>query len=107
MDRWSALSAGEMTLLDRIFWSSGISREALASGTHVSKTRANAAVAGLLEQGLLEATGQLISTGGRRAGTLRLSRGLGVLIGVAMGATGLEVGVLAMQESLKLRETAS
>jgi len=94
MDRWSALSAGEMTLLDRIFWSSGISREALASGTNVSKTRANAAVAGLLEQGLLEATGQLIPTGGRRAGTLRLSRRIGVLIGVAMGATGLEVGVL-------------
>ena len=94
MDRWSALSAGEMTLLDRIFWSSGISREALATGTNVSKTRANAAVAGMLEQGLLEATGQLVPTGGRRAGTLRLSRGLGVLIGVAMGATGLEVGVL-------------
>ena len=83
-----------MTLLDRIFWSSGISREALATGTNVSKTRANAAVAGMLEQGLLEATGQLVPTGGRRAGTLRLSRGLGVLIGVAMGATGLEVGVL-------------
>ena len=95
MDRWSALSAGEMTLLDRIFWSSGISREALASGTNVSKTRANATVAGLLEQGLLETTGQLIATGGRRAGTLRLSRGIGVLIGVAMGATGLEVGVLS------------
>jgi glucokinase-like ROK family protein len=94
MDRWSALSAGEMTLLDRIFWSSGISREALASGINVSKTRANAAVAGLLEQGLLETTGQLIPTGGRRAGTLRLSRGIGVLIGVAMGATGVEVGVL-------------
>jgi glucokinase-like ROK family protein len=100
MDRWSALSAGEMTLLDRIFWSSGISREALASGTNVSKTRANAAVAGLLEQGMLEATGQLISTGGRRAGTLRLSRGIGVLIGVAMGATGLEVGVLTPDLSL-------
>ena len=62
MDRWSALSAGEMTLLDRIFWSSGISREALATGTNVSKTRANAAVAGMLEQGLLEATGQLVPT---------------------------------------------
>ena len=101
MDRWSALSAGEMTLLDRIFWSSGISREALASGTNVSKTRANATVAGLLEQGLLETTGQLIATGGRRAGTLRLSRGIGVLIGVAMGATGLEVGVLSPDLTLR------
>jgi glucokinase-like ROK family protein len=107
MDRWSALSAGEMTLLDRIFWSSGISREALATGTNVSKTRANAAVAGLLEQGLLEATGQLVPTGGRRAGTLRLSRGLGVLIGVAMGATGLEVGVLTPDLTLLAHHSES
>ncbi len=95
MERWNAFSAGEMTLLGRIFWSSGISREALATGSTFSKTRANAAVAGMLEQGVLETTGQQVPTGGRRAGTLRLSRGLGVLIGVAMGATGLEVGVLA------------
>ncbi|HJW12795.1 MAG TPA: ROK family protein [Albitalea sp.] len=84
-----------MTLLDHVFWSTSISREALASGSSFSKTRANAAVAGMLEQGVLEATGEQVPTGGRRAETLRLSRGLGVLVGVAMGATGLEVGVLA------------
>ena len=95
MLRWNELSAREMSLLDHVFWSSGISREALAIGAAVSKSRANAAVAGLLEQGVLEATGEQVSTGGRRAGTLRLSRSIGVLLGVAMGATGLEVGVLA------------
>ena len=95
MDRWKQLSANEMTLLDHVFWSSRISREALASGSSFSKSRANAAVAGLLEQGVLEPTGERQPTGGRRAGTLRLSRGLGVLVGVALGATGLEVGILA------------
>jgi glucokinase-like ROK family protein len=94
MDRWKQLSANEMTLLDHVFWSSRISREALASGSSFSKSRANAAVAGMLEQGVLEPTGERKSTGGRRAGTLRLSRGLGVLVGVALGATGLEVGIL-------------
>jgi len=95
MVRWKELSASEMTLLDHVFWSSSISREALASGSSFSKSRANAAVAGMLEQGVLEATGEQVATGGRRAETLRLARGLGVLLGVALGATGLEVGVLA------------
>jgi glucokinase-like ROK family protein len=95
MDRWKQLSANEMTLLDHVFWSSRISRDALASGSSFSKSRANAAVAGMLEQGVLEPTGERQTTGGRRAGTLRLSRGLGVLVGVALGATGLEVGILA------------
>ena len=95
MVRWKELSANEMTLLDHVFWSSSISREALATGSSFSKTRANAAVAGMLEQGVLEATGEQVATGGRRAETLRLSRGLGVLLGVALGATALEVGVLA------------
>ncbi|WP_374563343.1 ROK family protein [Ideonella sp.] len=83
-----------MTLLDHVFWSSRISREALATGSSFSKSRANAAVAGMLEQGVLEATGEQVATGGRRAETLRLSRNLGVLLGAALGATGLEVGVM-------------
>jgi len=95
MVRWNDLSASDITLLDHVFWSSTISREALASGASFSKSRANAAVASLLEQGLLEATGEQVATGGRRAETLRLSHRLGVLVSVAMGATGLEVGVLS------------
>ena len=94
MVRWKELSANEMTLIDHVFWSSGISREALAVSSSFSKSRANAAVAGMLEQGVLEQTGEQVTTGGRRAETLRLSRSLGVLLGVAMGATSLEVGVL-------------
>jgi len=95
MDRWKRLSSNEMTVLDHVFWSSRISREAVASGSSFSKSRANAAVAAMLEQGVLEPTGEQQTTGGRRATTLRLSRNLGVLVGVAVGATALEVGVLA------------
>jgi glucokinase-like ROK family protein len=92
--RWNELSANEIALLDHVFWSSGISREALAVNSSFSKSRANAAVAGMLEQGVLERTGELVTTGGRPAGTLRLSRNLGVLLAVAMGATNLDVAVL-------------
>ena len=58
MVRWNELSPSEMTLLDHVFWSSGISREALATASAFSKSRANAAVAGMLEQGVLEPTGE-------------------------------------------------
>jgi glucokinase-like ROK family protein len=92
---WRELKDGERTVLDHVFWASGISRDALATASSFSKTRANATVAELLEQGLLEQTGEQVGTGGRRAETLRLSRSLGVLIGVAVGATGLEVGILS------------
>ncbi len=92
---WKGLKSGERTVLDHVFWASGISRDALAAASSFSKTRANAAVAELLEQGLLEQTGEQVPTGGRRAETLRLSRSLGTLIGVAVGATGLEVGILS------------
>ena len=99
--RWKDLRPSEITLLDHVFWSSATSREALASHTAFSKSRANAAVAGLLEQGVLEATGEQVATGGRRAGTLRVSHELGVLVAVALGATGLEVGVLAPDLSVR------
>ena len=92
---WKGLRSGEKALLDHVFWASGISRDALASASSFSKTRANAAVAELLDQGLIEETGQQMATGGRRAEVLRLSRSLGGLIGVAVGATGLEVGILS------------
>lgn len=105
MQRWKDLTVNELTLLDQVFWSSAISREALALGAAFSKSRANAAVAGLIEQGMLESTGEQVATGGRRAGTLRLSRDLGVLLGVALGATGLEVGVLAPDLTLLARHS--
>ncbi len=91
---WSGLSDGEMAVLDALFWSNGLSRDALTTRTAFSKTRANAAVAGLLGQGLVEEVGLQSSTGGRRAETLRLNRGLGVLLGADLGATGLDVAVL-------------
>ncbi|HSI48868.1 MAG TPA: ROK family protein [Ideonella sp.] len=94
MQRWQ-LSRNETALLDHIFWSSGLSRDALSGQAAFSKSRTNAAVAGLLAQGVIETTEEQVATGGRRAQTLRLSRRLGVLISVAMGATGVEVGVLA------------
>jgi len=92
--RWQQLSAAEMNLLQTVFWSPGISRNALAGRLGFSRSKANALAAGLVEQGLLEETGLQDSSGGRRPETLQLARSLGVLIGVDLGATSLDVAVM-------------
>ena len=94
MTRWDQLSAAEMDLLQTVFWSPGTSRTALADRLDYSRSKANALAAGLVEQGLLEETGLQASSGGRRPETLQLARGLGVVIGVDLGATSLDVAVM-------------
>lgn len=88
------LSAKELSVLEGVFWSHGPSRDALSTQLNFSKTRANAVVAGLIEQGWLDEVGQRASSGGRRAETLQLHRGLGVLLCADLGATSVEVAAL-------------
>src|SRR4051812_15236537 len=83
-----------MDVLQTVFWSLGSSRNALADRLDCSKSKANALAAGLIEQGLLEETGLQASSGGRRPETLRLASGLGVIVGVDLGATSLDVAVV-------------
>ncbi|HEY4066095.1 MAG TPA: ROK family protein [Burkholderiaceae bacterium] len=94
MSRWATLSANEQSALEGVFWSHGPSREALAERLGYSKTRSNAVVAGLIEQGWLDEIGARASSGGRRAETLQLHRGLGVLLCADLGATSVELAVL-------------
>ena len=59
-----------------------------------SKSKANALIAGLVEQGVLAEAGLQPSSGGRRAENLQLSDSLGVLLGIDIGATSLDLAVL-------------
>ena len=92
--RWSRLTGDEMQLLETTFWSAGGSRHGMAERLGFSKSKANTLIAGLIEQGLLAESGLQESSGGRRAENLQLHSGLGVLIGVDVGATSLDVAVL-------------
>jgi glucokinase-like ROK family protein len=83
-----------MQLLETTFWSAGGSRHGMAEGLGFSKSKANALIAGLVEQGLLAEAGLQRSSGGRRPENLQLHSGLGVLLGVDIGATSLDVAVL-------------
>jgi glucokinase-like ROK family protein len=83
-----------MKLLETTFWSAGGSRHGMAEGLGFSKSKANALIAGLVEQGLLAEAGLQRSSGGRRPENLQLHAELGVLLGVDIGATSLDVAVL-------------
>ena len=91
---WDTLSADEMALLQTVFWSGGVSRLVVAERLAFSKSKANSLVASLLDTGLLQEAGLQDSTGGRRAETLHLHPDMGVLVGIDLGATSLDVAVL-------------
>lgn len=81
-------------MLEAAFWAGGIARHALADTLHFSRSKTNALAAGLLDQGLLNEAGVQHSTGGRRPETLRVHGRIGVLVGVDIGATSLDVALL-------------
>ncbi|MGF6528155.1 glucokinase-like ROK family protein [Variovorax sp. PvP013] len=93
-ERWSGLTADELLLLEATFWSSGGSRHGMAERLAFSKSKANALIAGLVDQGVLAEAGLRPSSGGRRAENLRLSDSLGVLLGIDIGATRLDIALL-------------
>ena len=94
MERWRGLTADEMQLLETTFWSAGGSRHGMAEQLGFSKSKANALIAGLVDQGLLAEAGLQRSSGGRRAENLQLHGSLGVLVGIDIGATSLDLAVL-------------
>ena len=94
MERWRGLTADEMQLLETTFWSAGGSRHGMAERLGFSKSKANALIAGLVDQGLLAEAGLQRSSGGRRAENLQINGSLGVLVGIDIGATSLDLAVL-------------
>lgn len=94
MAPWSRLTADEMQLLQTTFWSAGGSRHGMAEQLGFSKSKANALIAGLVDQGLLAEAGLQRSSGGRRPENLQLHAGLGVVVGIDIGATSVDVAVL-------------
>lgn len=91
---WSNLSRREREVLEGAFWSHGSSRQGLATSLGFSRSKANGLVSELVEQGLIEEAGQQTSTGGRRPEALRLHRELGLVAGVDIGATSMDIALL-------------
>ena len=103
MRRWAQLSSNELSVLEGVFWLHGPSRDALSQRLALSRTHANAVIAGMLEQGWLDRSGQRESSGGRRAETLCLHPALGVLLCADLGATSVEVAVLSLDLQVRAR----
>ena len=80
MDYRKSLSADKMRVLQATVWTAGESRHGMAAHQGYSESKANAPMAGLVEQGLLTEVRKQESSGGRRAETLQLNAGLGDLL---------------------------
>lgn len=105
MVSWQNRNVDDLALLATIFWSTGVSRHVLAERLDYSKSKANAMVAALLDEGLLDEVGLQDSSGGRRAETLQLSASLGVLIGADLGATSMQLAILKPDLTVLARHT--
>ena len=92
---WHDLSSAEIMVLEAVFWSPGLSRTELAQQTGFSRSKANTLVAALIERGLLDETGSQPSSGGRRPEMLLLSKSMGVLAAIDMGASSVDVALVA------------
>jgi len=102
--RWQHCSSADMDLLQAIFWSTGVSRHVLARRLAYSKSKANAMVAALLDEGVLDEVGLQESSGGRRAETLRLSESLGAVLGVDMDATSMQLALMRPDMAVLARQ---
>ncbi len=103
--RWDDLSPAEITVLETVFWSSGISRSELAEQSGFSRSKANMATAALIERGMLDETGPQVSSGGRRPETLLLSASMGVLAAIDLGASSVDVALVAPDMSVLAHHT--
>lgn len=92
-------------MLEAIFWSGGHARHGLADALQYSRSKTNALAAGLIEQGLLDEVGLQHSTGGRRPETLRVHAGIGVVFGVDIGATSLDLALMRPDLSVVARHS--
>nr|WP_275983182.1 ROK family transcriptional regulator [Propionivibrio soli] len=95
MIRWDDLTPAEMTALEAVFWSAGMSRAELAEQTGFSRSKANTAASSLIARGMLDETGPQASSGGRRPETLTLSSSMGLLAGIDLGASSVDVALFS------------
>ncbi|HWG85074.1 MAG TPA: ROK family protein [Deinococcales bacterium] len=83
----------EARTLEAVFWSGSPSRHELAALTGYSKTKLNGIVGTLIAAGWLVDGEPRSSSGGRRPAGLELNPELGVVIGVDIGATSVDVSL--------------
>jgi predicted NBD/HSP70 family sugar kinase len=93
--RHIVLSGDELALLTAVFWRGGLSRAEVAARLDVSRSKANALLSSLSARDLLAESGTQPSTGGRRPEVLSLSAAIGVFAAIDIGATSLDVALLA------------
>jgi glucokinase-like ROK family protein len=91
--RHITLPESEVRVVNTILKTGELSRTIIAELTGYSRAKITSVIGNLIDQGVLEEAGEGASTGGRKPRLLNFSRELGVVIGVDMGATSIEMAI--------------
>lgn len=81
--------------MDLLLWKGQLTRRDITLQTGYSRSKVYDVVEALKERGLVEETEVQASTGGRPPAAVRLRDDLGVLVGIDLGATSLDVALLS------------
>ncbi|MDQ0324894.1 putative NBD/HSP70 family sugar kinase [Rhodopseudomonas julia] len=103
MRGFSQLSPTERRLLLEVFWARTSARSDLAGRLDFSKSKINAAITDLIGAGLITEIGPQPSSGGRRAEGLRVTLRDGLIAGVDIRATHMDVALLSPDMSVMAR----
>jgi glucokinase-like ROK family protein len=88
-----SITSAERKVADLVRKHGEATKTDLVSLTEYSRTKVSACIESLLDKGILVANQSTEYSGGRRARSYRLNEALGLVAGVQVGATGLEIGV--------------
>ncbi|MFN2120996.1 MAG: ROK family protein [Anaerolineales bacterium] len=88
-----SITSAEHTLVNLVRSQGEATKTDLVSLTEYSRTKVSACIESLLGKGILVTNQSTEYSGGRRARSYRLNEGLGLVAGIQVGATGLEVGI--------------
>lgn len=92
-DKRVRITADEKLIIDRLLLPEETTRTTLARNLGVSPAWVTKIVTPLIKRGIVTETGAAKKSGGRRARTLGINKGVGYLLGVDFGATSLNVSL--------------
>jgi glucokinase-like ROK family protein len=88
-----SVTSAERNLVDLVRRQGEATKTDLVALTEYSRTKISACIGSLLQKGILVANQSTEYSGGRRARSYRLNERLGLVAGVQIGATGVELGI--------------
>lgn len=97
------ITRSEMELLDLIRQNVGLTKADLVAGTEYSRTKISTCIDSLLQKKYISENNETEYSGGRRSHTYRVNGDLGLIAGVDIGATSVDLAVADLSRKILIR----